>query len=382
MNALPVVVIGSGLAGYAVTRELRRLDPQVPIVVLSRDGAEQYAKPNLSAALGAGHTPEQLVQAPAESVAQKLQVEVRPHTHVTRIDTLAQVVHTDAGEVPYRDLVLALGADPLRPPFLTPEVQASGRVLQVNDLTGYRLWRERLQGAQSVLVIGAGLIGVEFASDLRAGGHRVQVVDLAPHPLGRLLPPELGALLRERLALTGVTWHLGQGIDRVQPQPEQVDVHLADGRPLHADLVLVAIGLTPRIQLANDAGLTVSRAIQVDAHLQTSAPHVYALGDCAEVAGQWLPFVAPLLHAARALAATLAGKPTAVVYPAMPVVVKTPAWPTIVLPPPPELSVTWRVQQDELGATARAEDAAQKLRGFVLMGQGLLAKAGLLREMA
>src|SRR5262249_60169848 len=114
-----------------------------------------------------------------------------------------------------------------------------------------------------------------------------------------------------------------------------IDIALDNGTMLTADVVLSAIGLRPNFALAQAAGLTVNCGIVVDRSLQTSAPDIYALGDCAEVEGLVLPFIMPITHAARALAATLAGKPTPLAHPPMPGLVKTHACPTIVPPPPP-----------------------------------------------
>ena len=143
---------------------------------------------------------------------------------------------------------------------------------------------------------------------------------------------------------------------------------LTDGSTLEADLVLSAIGLRPRVALAKAAGLTVNRGVVADRWLATSAPHVYALGDCAEVEGHSLPFVMPIMQQARALGATLAGTPTALKYPAMPVIVKTPACPTVVCPPPLEAVGAWSVQAADDALEARFEGAGGKLLGFALMG--------------
>jgi rubredoxin-NAD+ reductase len=254
----------------------------------------------------------------------------------------------------------------MRPAFLTDDVHADGRVCQVNDLDGYRVWRRQLAGARRIVVIGAGLIGLEFACDLRKAGLDVTVVDLAPQPLGRLLPPDAADVMRQKLGDAGVHWQLGQGIAAVRPGPDHVDVELDDGQVLQGDRVLVAIGLAPRLRLAQETGLETARAIAVDAYGQTSAPHIFALGDCAQVQGQWLPFVAPILHAARAMAQTINGTPTPIAYPAMPVVVKTPQWPTVVLPPPQ--GAVWTTELAPDGVRARALDAEKTLVGFVLMG--------------
>jgi rubredoxin-NAD+ reductase len=156
-------------------------------------------------------------------------------------------------------------------------------------------------------------------------------------------------------------------------------VVLSDGNTVAADLVLSAVGLSPRTDLAVQAGLAVNRGVVVNRELATSAPHVYALGDCAEVQGWVLPYVMPLMAQSRALAATLAGQPTAVSYPAMPVVVKTPAWPTVVCPPAPGGDGQWVVDASDDALAARFVSSAQpaQLLGFVLQGKAVSQRQAL-----
>jgi len=161
---------------------------------------------------------------------------------------------------------------------------------------------------------------------------------------------------------------------------EGLQVTLADGTLLQADAVLSAVGLRPRTELARRAGLNVNRGIVTDRFLATSAPDVYALGDCAEVEGQVLPYVAPIMHAARALARTLTGAPTAVAYPAMPVVVKTPALPVVVAPPV-RPDGTWETEAAEDGVAARFVNSTGVLTGFALVGAATSKKQALTREL-
>jgi len=139
--------------------------------------------------------------------------------------------------------------------------------------------------------------------------------------------------------------------------------------------VLSAIGLRPRIAIAQAAGIEVDRGIVTNRFLQTRAADVYALGDCAEVEGKVLPYVMPIMHAARALARTLAGAPTAVRYPAMPVVVKTPAIRAVLAPPagPGE----WRLDATPDGLAARHYDETGGLSGFALLGAATSQKRAL-----
>lgn len=362
----PIVILGSGLAGYSAARELRKLDKATPLVVVSRDHAGFYSKPMLSNALASGKTAETLVMKPVEKMIEELGAVVRARTEAARIDTAARRVHCIDGEAfTYRDLVLAVGADPIRLPLAG---DGAADVLSVNDLDDYARFAARLEGVQRVAILGGGLIGCEFANDLLARGIAPTVIDPAAAALSRLLPPQASAWLQARLEAAGVRFRFGVAAERVDRTAPGHTLTLTDGGTLEADLVLSAIGLRPRIALAQAAGLTVNRGIVVDRMLATSAPHVHALGDCAEVEGHSLPFVMPIMQQARALGATLAGTPTALKYPAMPVIVKTPSCPTVVCPPPPGAVGAWSVTANNDALEARFEGADGKLLGFALMG--------------
>ncbi len=369
----PVVIVGSGLAGYTVARELRKLDPAAPLVVVSRDEASFYSKPMLSNALAADKTAVQLANASALEMAEQLKARVRAGVEVQAIDTADRVVHIADEALRYSKLVLALGADPIAVPM---EGDAAGEVLQVNDLSGYARFRAAIEGKRRVALLGAGLIGCEFASDLALAGYRVDVIDPAPRPLGRLLPEVAAERVRTALASLGVRWHFGMTASAVSRSASGLRVTLANGGVIETDVVLSAIGLRPRTGLAQRAGLKVARGIVTDRLLQTSAPDVHALGDCAEVEGHVLPYVMPIMQAARALAKTLSGTPTPVIYPAMPVVVKTPAIPAVVCPPP-AVPGAWRITEDAAGVEACYEDQAGRLLGFALVGAACARKNAL-----
>ncbi len=374
----PVVIIGSGLAGYNVARELRKLDKETPLAVFTADGGQFYSKPTLSNALASKKNPETIPLNTPEQMAAQLNATVRTRTRVTAIDTPAKRVMIGAETLPFSKLVLALGADQIRVPLAGNAVEA---VLSVNSLDDYARFRAQIEGKRKAAVIGAGLIGCEFANDLSSAGYTVDVVDIAEQPLPRLLPAAGGALLKQKLAGLGVTWHFGTSVNSVDREADAVKVTLANGESIVADIVLSAIGLKPKLELARAAGLKINRGIVVDRYLETSALDVFALGDCAEVEGLVLPFVMPIMHAARALAATLAGKRTAVTYPAMPVLVKTPACPTIVAPPANGAAGEWKIEQRADSVKALFLDSAGRLLGFALNGTATSERAKLAREL-
>lgn len=374
----PVVIAGSGLAGYTLAREVRKLDPLTPLTILSRDGAEFYSKPMLSNALSAGKSRAQLVMKTAERMAAELQATIRPQVAILAIDPARRHIDLANGErVAYRDLVLALGADPIRLPI---DGNGAADVASINDLDDFGRFASWLEGVRRVVILGAGLIGCEFANDMLARAITPTLVDIAPWPLGRLLPEIAAGWFRSRLEHAGVGFRMGRSARAIHTDDRGYRVELDDGTHLPADIVLSAIGLRPRTDLARAAGIAINRGIQVDRLLATTVPRIHAMGDCAEVEGLVLPFVMPIMHQARALAATLTGTPTPLRYPAMPVVVKTPACPTVVCPPPPGTAGDWRLEatpDEESGLDARFLGPDGRLLGFALLGGATSRKQAL-----
>lgn len=374
-----IVIVGSGLAGYTLLKEIRKRDTVTPVTLVTADDGAFYSKPNLSNALAAGKTAAVLAGASAEKMAADLNARVLAHTRVTAIDTQGRRIRTDGGELEYGKLVLALGADPF--PHGLAGSGAAG-VLAVNDLADYAAFRSAIDGKKRIAVLGGGLIGCEFANDLVHAGFAVDVVHLGGWPLERLLPVEAGQRLADSLAALGVRWHFGRSGKRVEQTANGYRLELDNGETIEADAVLSAIGLRPRTQLAQAAGIPVGRGIQTNGLLETGAANVYAMGDCAEVEGLNLPYVQPLMVQARALAATLAGTPTAVAYPAMPVMVKTPAHPVAVLPPRIGAAGSWKVECGETGICALHLDDNGRLQGFALTGSETGRRNALAKEMA
>lgn len=370
----PILLIGSGLAGYNTARELRKLDTATPLTIISADSGSFYSKPMLSNALASKKTAAAIALNTPEQMATQLNATVRAHTRIDAIDTGAHTVRIGDEILSYSKAVLAIGADQIRLPITG---SGAGDILTVNDLDDYARFRTAIEGRKHVTIIGAGLIGCEFANDLAAGGFSINIIDIAPQALGRLLQPEGGAMLQAKLAALGVHWHLGTSVQTIERAGDGHTVTLANGQSLSTDVVLSAIGLKPRTALAAAAGLRTHRGIAVNRHLEASEPDTYALGDCAEIEGLVMPFVMPIMHAARALAQTLAGKRTAVSFPAMPVVVKTPACPTIVAPPAADAAGSWQVEANADSVKSLYVAADGKLLGFALNGAATAERAKL-----
>ena len=365
----PLVIVGTGLAGYSLAKELRKRDSGLAITLITSDGGEAYSKPMLSNALARHHQADDMVQKSAAAMASEFDLEIRSRCRVTAIDReqhTVQITDDDgAGSLKYDRLVLALGADARVFP-------ASGSddvgIATVNDLDDYRSWRAKIADSGRILLIGAGLIGCEFANDLASAAFEVVMVDPAPWPLARLLPQQLGFKLVEALQQQGCTVHLGRTVANYKQGHEGFVAVLDDGREIAFDHALSAVGLSPRIALAESAGLEVDAGIRVNRTMQTSDPSIYALGDCAQTQAGLLPYIAPLLAQARLLAANLCGETGSLALPAMPVVVKTPALPLVVCPPPAGSEGNWEVESDNEGALALFRNADGNALGFALAG--------------
>lgn len=368
----PIVIIGSGMAGYAVAREFRKLNTELELIMICADDAINYAKPTLSNALVGNKTPEQIPLGDAEKMSAQLNTQIINKSWVKSIDAAKHelTIESQNGTQTqlYSKLVLAVGANPIR---LAISGDGSEDIHVVNNLDHYKAFRKQLAAREDkrVVILGAGLIGCEFANDLQNTGAKVSVVDLAPQPLGRLLPSHVAAKFQSNLEETGIQFVLGTTVDKVSRiENGDYQVSLANGQSLVADVVLSAIGLQPEINLAKQAGIHTSRGVLTNKGLETNLADIYAVGDCAEVNGTLLPYVMPIMQQARALAKTLNGEHTAVHYPAMPVAVKTPAAPLTVLPAPIDVETQWETEELEDGMIARAIDQDGVLRGFVLLG--------------
>ena len=362
----PLLILGTGLSAYALAREFRKIDSTTPLLLVTRDGGGFYAKPSLSNALANGKTPAQLQTRTAEQMAAELNAEIRVRSEVTVIDPeQRQISLADGSQQTYDRLVIAWGADPIR---LTFEGDGASDVQSVNDLDDYSRFYGDLESARSVAVIGAGLIGCEFANDLASRQIKASLVDPAIWPLSRLLPEEAGQHFATGLQAKGVEFCLGTSVKGVWRADSAYRLELADGRCIMVDQILSAIGLRPRTSLAQAAGINCQRGIVTNRLLETNIAGIYAMGDCAEIAGLNLPFVLPIMHQAAALAKTLAGTPTALAYPAMPVMVKTPACPTVVCPPTAGSDGAWTCQPVEGGLQAFFHSPGGTLLGFALLG--------------
>ncbi len=377
-STAPFVVIGTGLAGYNLVKELRKLAPEQEIIMITADDGRNYSKPMLSTGFGKNKSADELAMGSAADMAAQLNIVIRTHTSVTKIDTANHKVFVGEEPIGYSKLVLAWGAEAIRPRM---EGDGADRVFSINDLEDYASFRAIVDGKKRVLVMGAGLIGCEFANDMVNGGFEVEVVAPCEHILPTLLPTEAAHAVQEGLEGLGVKFHLGPLVTRINRDGDGVVAQLSNGTNVAADAVVSAIGLRPRLDLAVKAGIQVNHGIVADRLLQTSEPDVYTLGDCAEVEGRVLLYVLPLMASARALAKTLTGTPTEVSYGVMPVTVKTPVVPVVVSPAAPDSAGRWIIEREGGDVQAEFRNEAGDLLGYALTGAKVMNKVALNKEL-
>jgi rubredoxin-NAD+ reductase len=384
MNATaPIIIIGTGMAGYSLAREYRKLDQSTGLILITADDGRSYSKPMLSTGYTKQKTADELSMADSQQMREQLSAEIFTLTRVLKIETELNriLVQPDEGEqqlLEYSRLVLACGAEVIEPP-----IQGDGldRVYSINDLMDYARFRNAALDRKRIVIVGAGLIGCEFANDLINGGYEVEVVDPLPHLLPTFLTEEPARAVERSLADLGVRFRFGQLVQRVDKSGDGVNVMLSDGEEISADLVISAVGLRPRVDLAKEAGIVVNRGIITNRLLRTNRDNVYAMGDCAEIEGHVMLFVMPLMAASKSLARTLFGEETPVVFPAMPIVIKTPACPVVVSTPPDETLGMWTLEVEGNNVKGLYRDISGQLLGFSLTGTFSKERMVLTREL-
>jgi NADPH-dependent 2,4-dienoyl-CoA reductase/sulfur reductase-like enzyme/nitrite reductase/ring-hydroxylating ferredoxin subunit len=270
-----IVIVGGGAAGFAAAEMLRRQDYRGSIVMLSEEAAAPVDRPNLSKDYLAGSAPEDWLPLRPDEFYADAAIDLRLATEVASLDTKASaVVLADGKTVPYDRLLLATGAEPVRLPIPGAD---QPHVHTLRSLADCRAIIAVADGARRAVVIGASFIGLETAASLRARDIEVHVVGLEARPMERVLGPEMGDFVRSLHEEHGVIFHLGDTVTAIDGKRAT----LKSGGVIEADVVVVGVGVRPRLALAEKAGLAIDRGVTVNARLETSVPGIYAAGDIA-----------------------------------------------------------------------------------------------------
>ena len=270
-----IVIVGGGAAGFAAAQRLRLDHYQGSIVMLSNDDAAPVDRPNLSKDYLAGSAPDEWMPLRPDGFYTENGIDLRLGANVIAIDARSrEVALTDGSNVPYDRLLLATGAEPVR---LTIPGADQPHVHTLRTLADCRAIISSAGAARRAVVLGASFIGLEVAASLRAREIEVHVVAPEKIPMERILGPQMGSFVRALHTEHGVIFHLEDTAVAIDGRR----VTLKSGRTLESDLVIAGIGVRPRIELAEKAGLAIDRGVVVNPYLETSDPAIFAAGDIA-----------------------------------------------------------------------------------------------------
>lgn len=272
-----VVIVGAGQAGAWVAITLRSLDPDRRIVLIGDEAHPPYERPPLSKGVLSGKADiASTYIRPAQFYAEN-SIELMLGRTVAGIDRAAsRLVFEDGSTLDYGTLVLATGARARALPVPGADLK---QVMTLRNVADVERIKPLLTEGTRVVAIGAGFIGLEFAAVATLSGASVTLLDAAPHAMGRVVDPAVGAAIASTHIGRGVDLRLGVGIAAIEPTGSGVDVVLTGGERVPADLVIVGIGSIPNTQLAEAAGLAVDNGVVVDAFGRTSDPAIFAVGD-------------------------------------------------------------------------------------------------------
>jgi 3-phenylpropionate/trans-cinnamate dioxygenase ferredoxin reductase component len=273
------VIVGGGLAGAKAAETLRDEGFEGRVVLIGEEEVRPYERPPLSKDRLRGEGAEDAIFVHGEDFYETKSIELRTGTRAARLDVGASEVELEDGErIGFDKLLLATGSTPRRLPVPGADLPGVHLLRTVGDA-------DQLRGSLSpdaqLVVIGAGWIGCEVAASARQIGAEVTMLAPEAVPLERVLGPEVGALYRDLHAGHGVSLELGNGVEAIEGSDRVTGVRTSDARVLGADVVVIGVGVTPRTELAEAAGLGVDNGVLVDDRLRTSAPNVFAAGDIA-----------------------------------------------------------------------------------------------------
>ena len=300
-----LVVIGAGMAsGRALENLLEAAPDAYEITLFNAEPRGNYNRIMLSPVLSGEKSYDEIVTHDDAWYGAN-NVRCRFGEKVTAINTARKVVIGENGEVPYDKLVIGTGSAPFIIPVPGHDLPGVVAYRDLED-TNAMIDAAGAPGAKAV-VIGGGLLGLEAAAGLRLRGMEVTVLHLMGHLMERQLDPAAGYLLKKDLEARGIQVRLEASTAEIVGEGKVQAVRLQDGTELPADIVVMAVGIRPSIQLAKEAGLECGRAIKVDAQMRTSDPDIFAVGECVEFEGNIFGLVAPLYDQAKVLANTLTG---------------------------------------------------------------------------
>jgi NADPH-dependent 2,4-dienoyl-CoA reductase/sulfur reductase-like enzyme/nitrite reductase/ring-hydroxylating ferredoxin subunit len=270
-----VVIVGGGAAGLAAADMLRRESYEGSVTVVSADDSPPVDRPNLSKDYLAGTAQEDWISLRTPDYYCDRKIDLLLHSRVSSLDTKNKQIFLENGRtLKFDALLLATGADPVHLPI---EGAADSQVHYLRTFADCKAIIAKATSAKRVVVVGASFVALEVAASLRARGILVDVVAPESQPLERTMGAEVGLFIRKLHEAHGVNFHLGETVEGVRDRA----VRLSSGTVIDADFLILGVGVRPSISLAEQAGLSIDRGIEVNEYLETSVPGIFAAGDAA-----------------------------------------------------------------------------------------------------
>jgi len=300
-----IVVVGCGVAGATAAFTARQYDAEAKISVYTDEGYLYYLRPRLYEVITGERKPDEIYSYPYDLYERK-NIEVHLNSKVANIDLAGkQVVIRDGSRVNYDKLLLATGSHPFVPPVEGVEKRGVFTLRTVEDALAIREYSSQTRKA---IIIGGGLLGLEFAACWTRLGKKAEVIEVNPRLLPRQLDPEGTEMLRQYLAERNIECRLGVKISEIQGNETVSGITLDNGEQLSGGLVLVAAGIKCNSDLAVDARINVNRGVVVDQYLQTAQKDIFAAGDAAEFEGRVYGIIPPSVEQAKIAGANMVGR--------------------------------------------------------------------------
>ncbi|KWX88054.1 nitrite reductase, partial [Paenibacillus riograndensis] len=278
-----LVLVGNGMAGVRAIEHLLKLSPEAyEITIFGSEPHPNYNRIMLSSVLAGGSSMEEIIINDLEWYHSHGIRLYTGHT-ITSIDTAKRKVYSDKGiAMPYDELILATGSNPFMLPL--PGAEKEG-VIAFRDIKDCQIMQETSQSYRKAVVIGGGLLGLEAARGLLHLGMEVSVVHIHPYIMERQLDEPASVMLRKELEEQGMKFLLNKQSEAILGKKRVKGLLFTDGEIADADLIVMAVGIKPNVDLAQKSGVQTNRGIVVNDYMETNIPGIYAVGECAEHRG-------------------------------------------------------------------------------------------------
>lgn len=281
MNAskYPIIIIGAGQCGLKATETLRQSGYDGRLILIGDETQPPYQRPPLSKAFLKGELSEDRLALKADNFYNDNEIETRFGVKALSIDVQNELIKlSDGRDEKYSKLLISTGTRARAIPMQGADLDGVYSLRTIDDV---KHLSSALEPGKKVAIIGAGYIGLEVAASLKSRGHEVSVIEAAPRVLARVMPKEMSDYFEELHIAHGVEILTDTKTNRIVGEQKVQAVELEGGHKIDCDIVLMAVGAEPVIELASDAGLKIENGIVVDQTAQTSCENIYAAGDCA-----------------------------------------------------------------------------------------------------